>query len=166
MIKSNFLSAACLVKKRDKYLFSRREDNGLWELPGGKIEKDETVTQAAKRELLEETGLTVSSAIIIGEWNFKMFGKIRKVAVVSCGRPQGKIKTSAETPEVAFLSSKLQNKLLPSHTLKLLRQLNKQGKYFILTAESFDLKTVLKYTLGKVKRFIKGDIGKQRWGVV
>ncbi len=38
----------------------RRRDNGLWSLPGGIVDWDETIETAAKRELTEETGLTIT----------------------------------------------------------------------------------------------------------
>ena len=38
---------------------ARAPNKGLWTIPGGKIKKGETLYQAAQREVLEETGLTV-----------------------------------------------------------------------------------------------------------
>ena len=37
-----------------------RRDDGLWGLPGGLVDWDEGIAAAAKREVLEETGLTLT----------------------------------------------------------------------------------------------------------
>jgi len=48
---------------RDKVLLSRRRPDvhqgGQWELPGGKVNADETCVQALKRELAEELGIII-----------------------------------------------------------------------------------------------------------
>ena len=55
--------AVSVPRHRDtgEYLILRRSQqvsaSGLWSFPGGKMEKGETVRQAALRELKEETGL-------------------------------------------------------------------------------------------------------------
>src|SRR5580700_3159294 len=49
------------VDKKDRVLLVRQyrlpAAQYLWELPAGKVDEGETVAQAAKRELIEETGL-------------------------------------------------------------------------------------------------------------
>jgi 8-oxo-dGTP pyrophosphatase MutT (NUDIX family) len=42
------------------------EDYGLWNLPGGHVEPTETIREAAVRETLEETGLTVTLDWLVG----------------------------------------------------------------------------------------------------
>ena len=39
---------------------------GLWSIPGGRIEPDETDTEALVREMLEETGLAVEVGPLLG----------------------------------------------------------------------------------------------------
>ncbi|MBL1141634.1 MAG: Nudix family hydrolase [Proteobacteria bacterium] len=50
---------------KNKVLITRRSANqhlaGLWEFPGGKVEKNESVVSALHRELHEELGITVKS---------------------------------------------------------------------------------------------------------
>lgn len=48
-----------------RVLFIRRSDNGRWGMPAGGIELRETVLQALRREVVEETGLDVASATLI-----------------------------------------------------------------------------------------------------
>jgi ADP-ribose pyrophosphatase len=51
--------AVLLVKRRDE------PSRGLWSPPGGSLELGETVEQAAAREALEETGVTVLPGRIV-----------------------------------------------------------------------------------------------------
>lgn len=52
---------AAIIEKNGKYLVSRRprEDEDVWEFPGGKVEEGETREQSLAREISEELGMDV-----------------------------------------------------------------------------------------------------------
>lgn len=56
--------AVAIVEHHDHVLIGRRSSSGpqpgLWEFPGGKIERGESSQEAVMRECVEETGLAVS----------------------------------------------------------------------------------------------------------
>ncbi len=53
---------AVIVNNVGEILLQRRTDTLLWGLPGGSVEPDETAFEALKREVAEETALTVINA--------------------------------------------------------------------------------------------------------
>lgn len=55
-------AAAVILNHDDEILLVRRTDMPLWSLPVGVVEVGESVTAGLKREVMEETGLTVVSA--------------------------------------------------------------------------------------------------------
>lgn len=50
------LRATIIYRKDGEVLFVRKR-NAKWNLPGGRVERDETPHEAAIREMAEETGL-------------------------------------------------------------------------------------------------------------
>jgi 8-oxo-dGTP diphosphatase len=61
--------ASVIVLRRDGVLMVKRANQpfaGLWSFPGGRIEPGEGAEEAARRELLEETGLAVGETVKLG----------------------------------------------------------------------------------------------------
>ena len=67
--------AVSVIEYKNKILITKRLNKnflpGLWEFPGGKIEKNETAFQTIIREVKEETNLTVSNPIFLGNIKHK-----------------------------------------------------------------------------------------------
>jgi len=62
------LTTLCLIYKEDKILLQNRvkKDWQGWTLPGGHVEPGESIVEAVRREMKEETGLTVRSVQLRG----------------------------------------------------------------------------------------------------
>ena len=65
MVDSIHVAVGVIVNDRDEVLVAYRPKNkdqgGLWEFPGGKKEKNETIESALEREFLEEIGIQLES---------------------------------------------------------------------------------------------------------
>lgn len=55
-----------MIIKGDKVLLHHRTDRDMWDLPGGGLERGETIFQALIREVKEETGLKVKPVRLVG----------------------------------------------------------------------------------------------------
>ena len=63
----HYVSVAGIVfDQHNRVLAIRRRDNGHWQLPGGVLEHDETITDGLRREVLEETSVHVEPEQLIG----------------------------------------------------------------------------------------------------
>ena len=60
------VGAGVFVYRDGNVLLQKRRDNGLWSFHGGAVELGESVEDAAKRELYEETGLTANRLVFLG----------------------------------------------------------------------------------------------------
>lgn len=62
MDKKRYVGVA--VKFKNKLLLCKRNNQGsfpgMWSIPGGKLEENETTEEGAKREFLEETNLNIN----------------------------------------------------------------------------------------------------------
>ena len=94
-----------------RVLLEKRSDCGLWGLPGGRIEPGESISEAARREVLEETGLTVNIMRLLGvysdpaQWRIVTFpdNVVHLVDIVlEAEVVSGGLTRSAESEEIRF----------------------------------------------------------------
>nr|WP_019856335.1 NUDIX domain-containing protein [Actinopolyspora mortivallis] len=60
--------AGIVINEKDQVLLIQRRDNGRWEAPGGVLELEETLEDGVKREVFEETGVSVDVERLSGTY--------------------------------------------------------------------------------------------------
>lgn len=63
------LGVIALIERNGSFLLERRTDAPLWSLIAGAVEDTETLAEALRREVLEETGLTVVRHSLFGTFS-------------------------------------------------------------------------------------------------
>jgi 8-oxo-dGTP pyrophosphatase MutT (NUDIX family) len=63
------VTVVALIEHGGRVLFDRRADAPYWGLIAGTVEPDETLEQALRREVGEETGLTVAQLALFGTFS-------------------------------------------------------------------------------------------------
>ncbi len=98
------IAAAVIVRDGKVLLIRRRQREGtlLWALPSGGIEEGESAEDAAQRETMEEVGLAVSAASVLGERVHPNTG--RRMIYVACrpGTGDAEVLDSEEIEELTW----------------------------------------------------------------
>ncbi|WP_329572871.1 NUDIX hydrolase [Kitasatospora sp. NBC_01266] len=105
-------ASVVVVGEDGRVLLQRRTDNGMWALPGGKMELGESLAECGIRETLEETGVHIEVTGIVGTYTNPghVFayddGEVRQeFSICLLGRPVGgELRVSVESTEVAWFT--------------------------------------------------------------
>ena len=119
------VGAEAAVLRDGTMLLIKREDNGLWAMPGGATEVGETWAQSAERELREETGVVGTAKKLLGVFDSRIWGSRSKyhfyagVWLVEVPDDQAPI-AGSETTDVGFFAEHdLPAELSPGHSRRI-----------------------------------------------
>src|SRR3989442_15383167 len=109
---------ALIFDDQGRVLLGLRRDIDWWNLPGGGMEAGETVDEALRREVYEETGLVVEIEQLVG-----VYSKPQKQEVVltfRCHVTGGVLKETTESRECRYFApADLPPNTLPKHRQRL-----------------------------------------------
>ncbi len=105
------VAVKAIIRKNGRILLLQRSpysgfDPGLWEFPGGKIGYGENLTEALKREVLEEAGLLISVGQPVKTWQFLKEPFWVTSISFSCDYISGSVTLSPEHTAYAWVDPK------------------------------------------------------------
>ena len=122
--------SAAIFDGDGRVLLEHRSDNGFWGMPGGGVDIGESVEQAVKREVLEETGLRVEVKRLVGVYSDPRQHNIASYPdgnvfqgvsfLFECVRKDGELRMSDESTDLRYFDvNELPEKMLLSHDLRI-----------------------------------------------
>ncbi|UQZ32778.1 DNA mismatch repair protein MutT [Paenibacillus sp. PK3_47] len=118
MIRVDVAYALIYNEDREEILMVNNKGSS-WSLPGGAVEKGETLEQAVIRETKEETGLTieVGNIVAVNEAFFKEMGHHTLFITFKAKIIKGEIsiQDKDEITEIKWVDLKSANELMPYH---------------------------------------------------
>jgi ADP-ribose pyrophosphatase YjhB (NUDIX family) len=133
------LIASVAVIQAGQVLLTKREDFEVWCLPGGHVEEGETLAQAARREVSEETGLEVELTRLVGIYSRPHWGEGSIHIVVFAAEPMGGELRPAveEVIEARYFSPEaLPEDLMRDHRQRILDALEGKGGSVVRSQDS------------------------------
>ncbi len=118
-----FVCAEAAVFREGRILLIRREDNGLWAMPGGATEVGETWAESVERELHEEAGVQGTATQLLGVFDSRLWRSRPRqqiyvsVWLVELSAHQTPI-AGPETTGVGFFAEDALPDLSPGHELR------------------------------------------------
>lgn len=89
---------AGIIEKEGKVLIAQRQSEpSLWEFPGGKLKKSETIMECLKREIKEELNIEICPQEVIEKSIFKKNGKIYELIGIKADFISGDISLSVHS---------------------------------------------------------------------
>lgn len=93
--KNKLKFVVIISQHKNKWIMVRHKKRSTWEIPGGHIEKNEEIENAAKRELYEETGALEFDLIPISIYSVCRYGESESFGQLY----YAKVKEIGELPE-------------------------------------------------------------------
>ena len=95
--------AGVIVDDQHRALLIQRRDNHHWEPPGGVLELDESIPAGLRREVQEETGLSVEPEALTGVYKNMTRGVV--ALVFRCRVVGGKLAANDETSDFRWATA-------------------------------------------------------------
>jgi len=115
--------AGIVVREDGRVLVVQRRDNARWEPPGGVLELSETFEQGVRREIVEETGVTVRVDRLTGAYKNLTRGVV--ALVFRCTPVAGEATTTAESRSVRWLTpEEVREHMSPAYAVRVLDALS------------------------------------------
>ncbi|MGV9674209.1 NUDIX hydrolase [Nocardia sp. NPDC003482] len=112
-----------VVDGDNRVLVIRRADNGHWEAPGGVLELDEAFEDGVRREVAEETGLTVQVDRLTGVYKNLAAGIV--ALVFRCTAEAGVADPTDEAREVRWMTAdEVREAMVPAFAIRVLDALD------------------------------------------